>query len=126
MTSFWPKGIEIKDNRSPMDILNAAKEEWEFITEGELTLEVRREDIVNGENCALLFAKHIPSGKSEELCEVVRCDSYPVYIKPKRGQPPISVSEIPSQFATHLSEFMNLSRVKSQIVNLLIAGEDDN
>ena len=38
MSNFWPDGLSINNVRTPYEILESAREEWETATEGILTL----------------------------------------------------------------------------------------
>jgi hypothetical protein len=148
MSNFWPKGIEISDTQSPMQILETAQEEWHLNSDGLLTLVLQGTKSKAGNDMIIVHAKHIPSNRTVTLFSVVYRHNtpYPATIQPKDDDLPnylkkeynksgaltdvvrqlgserVSntwVSDEPSEFRKKLEQVFNLSVVKSDIVNLL-------
>jgi len=90
MTNFWPKGIELKDTQSPMEILRIAKDEWELNSDGILTLVFQRVESKSGNSMIIVHAKYKPTNMTATLFSVVHRPKtpYPATIQPKEGDLP--------------------------------------
>lgn len=90
MSIFWPKGIEISDTQSPMQILETAQEEWNLNSDGLLTLVLQDAKSKAGNDMIIVHAKHIPSNRTITLFSVVYRPNtpYPATIQPKEDELP--------------------------------------
>ncbi|MCI5120970.1 MAG: hypothetical protein D3908_07255 [Candidatus Electrothrix sp. AUS4] len=88
MSIFWPKGLSVSDVRSPYEILESAKDEWETATEGMLTLVLQKSESEDGIETIIIHAKHIPSNRTVTLFSVIHRlnESYPVTIRPREEE----------------------------------------
>ncbi len=86
MSSFWPEGLSVSDVQSPYEILEIAREEWETISDGVLTLVLQRSESEDGNAIITVHAKHIPTNRTAALFSVIHRlkEPYPVIIKPKK------------------------------------------
>jgi hypothetical protein len=85
MSNFWPKGIEISDTQSPMQILETAQEEWINNSDGVMTLVLQEAKSKGGNDMIIVHAKHLPSNRTVTLFSVVYRSKqpYPATIEPK-------------------------------------------
>lgn len=146
MSSFWPKGIELKDTQSPREILTTAQDDWETGSEGVMTLALQDAKSRSGHSMIIVHAKHIPSNRTATLFSVIHRPNnpYPAMIQPEdedlpeflqkfepqpkplietlaslQGQlPNLWVSDTPSEFRARLADVFNLGSIKSIILNL--------
>ena len=90
MSAFWPKGIEISDTQSPMQILETARKDWEKNSGGILTLLLQDAKSESGNDIIIIHAKHVPSDRIITLFSVIyRPNSpYPATIEPKKDDLP--------------------------------------
>ncbi len=90
MSNFWPKGIEIKNRQSPMQILETAQKDWAKNSEGELTLLLQETQSESGNSMIIVHAKHVPTDRISTLFSVIyRPNSpYPATIEPKKDDLP--------------------------------------
>jgi hypothetical protein len=90
MSVFWPKGIEISDTQSPMQILETARKDWEKNSGGVLTLLLQDAKSESGNDMIIVHAKHLPSERISTLFSVIyRPNSpYPATIQPKKDDLP--------------------------------------
>ena len=90
MSDFWPKGIEIKNRQSPMQILETAQKDWAKNSDGELTLLLQEAKSESGNDMIIVHAKHVPSDRIIKLFSVIyRPNShYPATIQPKKDDLP--------------------------------------
>lgn len=84
MSNFWP-GIDLKDTKSPLEILNDAKEDWEKNSNGAMTLVLQQATTTNGNNMIVVHARHLPSARTGAILKVVHrpASAYPVTIYPE-------------------------------------------
>lgn len=148
MSKFWPSGISLSDTKSPEQILQAAKEEWETTSKGLLTLELQPAESQSGNAMMIVHAKDIPGNRTTTLFSVVhrKEEVYPVAIQPEKDDLPnflkktyykpgirdISVAgmggyevqnkwvaDTPAEFRTKLEEIFNDTNVKQAVFSLL-------
>lgn len=89
MSNFWP-GIDLKDTKSPLEILNDAKEDWEKNSNGAMTLVLQQATTTNGNNMIMVHARHLPSARTGAILKVVHrpTSAYPVTIYPEDDEIP--------------------------------------
>jgi hypothetical protein len=85
MNIFWPEGLSVSDVRSPYEILESAREEWETASDGVLTLVFQESEPNDGIETITVHAKHIPSNRTATLFSVIHRlnEPYPVTIQPR-------------------------------------------
>ncbi|MDU9047873.1 MAG: hypothetical protein Q3M30_03420 [Candidatus Electrothrix sp. Rat3] len=85
MNIFWPEGLSVSDVRSPYEILESAREEWETASDGVLTLVFQESEPNDGIETITVHAKHIPSNRTVTLFSVIHRlnEPYPVAIQPR-------------------------------------------
>ena len=90
MSNFWPKGIELSDTQSPMEILGTAKDEWESNSGGALTLVLQMAESKSGNSMIIVHAKHNPTNRTATLFSVVHRPKapYPATIQPREDDLP--------------------------------------
>jgi hypothetical protein len=90
MSDFWPKGLELSDTASPMEILEAAQSDWNTNSHGALTLVFQKAKAKSGNDIIIVHAKHIPSKRTATLFSVVHRPNtpYPISIQPKNDDLP--------------------------------------
>jgi hypothetical protein len=112
MSNFWPKGLELSDTASPMEILEAAQSDWDTNSHGALTLVFQEAKSESGNDMIIVHAKHIPSNRTATLFSVVHRPNtpYPITIQPKNDDVPT---------------FLRKSYYKPGIADSLINSADD-
>ena len=85
MNSFWPSGLEVDDVSSPMEILEAARSEWDDKSGGVLTLILEETESQGGYPLINVHAEHNPTQRTVALFSVIhqKRELYPATIKPK-------------------------------------------
>lgn len=145
MFNFWPEGFEISDTQSPIEILEEAKREWLDRSKGQISLAIRNVVTDEGYERYLVYAHHVPSNRVASLFTVVSRNEcpYPARLQPKIAELPRFflkeywdgpdhddfrescwiknewVADSPSEFREHLKSILNLSHIKSELLNLI-------
>lgn len=149
MSGFWPKGLDLSDTRSPLDILQDAREEWEKTSAGILTLVFQEVTSQSGNKMIVVHAKHVPGNRTTTLFSVMHRprDPYPVTIELERDDLPdvlkktyykpgvelgLSltsmagrtitnewVSDTPAEFRNKLTQVFNLGSIKQVVLSLV-------
>jgi len=90
MNRYWPAGLELNDTQSPMEILEAAKADWEAGSDGRLTLVLQKTISQNNNEMIIVHAKHISTNRTSSLFSVVHRPGspYPVTIQPRDSDIP--------------------------------------
>ncbi|MCI5164332.1 MAG: hypothetical protein D3917_20450 [Candidatus Electrothrix sp. AX5] len=93
MSSFWPEGLSISDIQSPYSpysILENAREEWETISDGVLTLVLQSSESEDSNAIITVHAKHIPTNRTAALFSIIHRlkEPYPVTIRPRNENIP--------------------------------------
>jgi hypothetical protein len=85
MSNFWPKGIEISDTQSPKQILEAARNDWDENSNGNMTLILQEAESNSGNEMIIVHAKHVPGNRTTTLFSVISRPNapYPATIQPK-------------------------------------------
>lgn len=117
---YWPEGISISDTSSPLEILEQAREEWETVSDGELTLSLHEDN--GAEKRITVHAKKISTNQTAALFTVRHgIDTpYPVFIEDPLDEK-TWVSVCPQKFRLNLAENFQFSGIKSIVSNLLIS-----
>jgi hypothetical protein len=120
VNSFWPEGIDINDDRSPMEVLALAQAEWKEKSGGLLELEVK---IVNLDPSYSLPIIRV-FFRGEHLFQIDRNiyndnkDEYPVAIV--GATDPRLYCQNPLDFEEKLSQLLKSGAMKTTVVNALI------
>ena len=93
MSNFWPEGLSVHDIESPYSpytILKNAREEWETISDGVLTLVLQSSESEDSNAIITVHAKHIPTNRTAALFSVIHRlnEPYPVTIRPRNENIP--------------------------------------
>jgi hypothetical protein len=119
MSNFWPKGIEISDTQSPMQILETAQEEWVNNSNGVMTLRLQGTKSESGNDMIIVHAKHVPSNRTITLFSVIYRPNtpYPATIQPKEDELPnyLKKSYYPNTFSERQSRLKEEMRKVSII-----------
>lgn len=85
MSGFWPDRLDLSDTRSPLEILQDARQEWEEKSGGVLTLVCEETTSQSGNRIIIVHAKHVPGNRTRTLFSVIHRpkDPYPVTIQPE-------------------------------------------
>ena len=88
---FWPQDIQLNDTQSPLEILNAAQEEWRIVSDGVMELILQETKSNSGNSMIIVHGKHVLSNRTATLFSVVCRPGYPypVTIQPKGVDLPI-------------------------------------
>lgn len=148
MSDFFPSGITLDDTASPLEVLEAAQQEWTEQSGGVLTLVIQRAESKNGNLMLIVHGKHVPSNRTVQLLSVVhrpaahypatiqpRDDDLPDFLKKTYYQPGLQltmpfatrgyqvtnewVCDTPAEFRQKLKEAFNLGVIKSEIISLV-------
>ena len=146
MNNFWPSGLDLTDTSSPLEILQAAKQEWIEQSNGLLALVIQETESTNGNHLLIVHAKHVPSKRTVTLFSVVhrlgapypakiepRDDGLPDILKKSYYRPSIAdivagtgrqvtnkwVCDTPSEFRSQLKDVINLGTLKSEVLSLV-------
>ncbi|MCI5191267.1 MAG: hypothetical protein D3905_16080 [Candidatus Electrothrix sp. AS4_5] len=120
MSKFWPEGLSVSDIRSPYEILEAAREEWETASNGVLTLVLQKSESEDGIETITVHAKHIPSNRTVTLFPVIHLlgSPYPITIQPKVNNLPNILKKSYYQMGTNdYDEILSEERVGGTVTN---------
>jgi hypothetical protein len=86
MSNFWPKGIEISDTQSPRQILEAARNDWDEHSNGNMTLILQESESDSGNDVIIVHAKHFSGNRTTTLFTVISRPNapYPATIQPRK------------------------------------------
>lgn len=90
MPDFWPRGLELNDTQSPMEVLQEAQRDWESNSNRLMTLVLQSAKSQSGNDMTIVHAKHLPSNRTASLFAVVYrpANPYPATIQPKGDELP--------------------------------------
>lgn len=71
MSDYWPRGIELNDVASPLDILEDAAKGWSEKTGGIVELLIQPATSTSKNDMLIVHGKHVPSGRTVSLFSVV-------------------------------------------------------
>ena len=93
MSDFWPIDLDLTDCVSPQDILTQAQNEWESSGRGVFALVIRHATSESGNKMQIVYAKHLQSGTTSKLFQVVhRPDKpFPATIQPESEVLPVAL-----------------------------------
>jgi hypothetical protein len=116
--SYWPEGLEVKDTRTPADIINQAIEEWAEKSEGKLRIKYKMQDSkyiysVGGNN---LFEIYYSADRSVYAAIKSLTDKYARFVWCRS----------PKEFELALAQILNNPKVKLIATNILVAGSKQN
>ncbi|MGL4401913.1 MAG: hypothetical protein ACRCXD_18790 [Luteolibacter sp.] len=113
MSSYWPSGLNLEDTSSPLEIIEAARQQWDARSNGMLTLIVQITQSYNKNDMMIIHAKHIPSNRTATLFSVVHRPNlpYPAIIQPKGDELPDQFKR--SYYKPGIAEMSNFTGVMS-------------
>lgn len=90
MSKYFPAGLELNDTKTPLEILEEAKLDWQEESDGLVTLIFQITKSGRGDDMILVHAKHVPSNRTASLFSLIsrQKNPYPVSIQPKDEELP--------------------------------------